>query len=276
MENPLSLCFHFCNYKQICCTITHLFLYESRRWLFMQGRVKDALAVLKRIRSTDHINTTSLMEPGTKPNNQKPFSSVTILLKKKWAIQRLLVVMILSFGMGLVYSGTFLGVGILGLNIYQITTFNCLLFLASSVLSYLFWIPRCNRRTSLLGFCMICGFSSIISTLVSHYQQALQVILELVFNILFMYVVENGDVPNLCQKLCNCTVKTGIARCLTLCAYFGGDRNEIWACHPLGVRSYGSPFRYFGNLVARDEGKMLCDTTEEQEVRDKGWCMSII
>ena len=106
--------------------------------------------------------------------------------------------MVLSFGVGMMYYGMLLGVGGLGFNIYLSSTFNALLFLASSLLTYLFWIPKCNRRISLLGFCTISGAASIFSITFGHHRMGLHVGLELitqfcasmVFNILFMHVVE--------------------------------------------------------------------------------------
>ena len=76
----------------ICSILTYFFLYESPRWLFVMGRHTDAINVLKTIGSLeDHTislspNMLALIQ--VDPNNSwnNPFSSISILLEKRWAI----------------------------------------------------------------------------------------------------------------------------------------------------------------------------------------------
>ncbi|CAO2814122.1 unnamed protein product [Amaranthus hypochondriacus] len=264
----------------MCSILIYFFLYESPRWLFVMGRHTDAINVLKTIGSLeDHTislspNMLALIQ--VDPNNSwnNPFSSIGILLEKKWAIHRLIVSMVLSFGVGMMYYGMLLGVGGLGLNIYLSSTFNALLFLASSLLTYLFWIPKCNRRISLLGFCTISGAASIFSVTFGHHRMGLHVGLELialfcasmVFNILFMYVVELF--PTCVRNTAASLSRQGllIASIFVPVLVVIGRRNQL-----LSHVIFGGTILLCGLLVIslpETRGKPLCDTMDEQEAQD--------
>ncbi|KMT02665.1 hypothetical protein BVRB_9g203420 [Beta vulgaris subsp. vulgaris] len=192
----------------LCSIVCYFFLLESPRWLFMQGRTKDSMAVLRKLGSTTHdyyTNTTSLMtnirtqQETPNDSSTSSFASLKILFKKRWAIKRLLAAVILAFGIGLMYFGMFLGVGNLGFNIYLTSTFSALISLASYLLTFLFWVQRCNRRSSLLGFCVISGATSIMfSILGKDGHEGILIGLELVslfcacmaYNLVLMYTVE--------------------------------------------------------------------------------------
>ncbi|KNA14625.1 hypothetical protein SOVF_105530 [Spinacia oleracea] len=262
-----------------CSVLVYFFLCESPRWLFMMGRQIDAVNVLKRIGSLD--DQISSMMPNmlefnqgiTIPNN--PFSSIKVLVKRRWALRRLIVAMILSFGVGMMYFGMLLGVGGLGVNIYLSSTYNALLFLSSCLLTFLFWIPRCNRRSSVLGFCTISGAAGIISITVGHRHKGIHVGLELtalfcacmVFNILFMYVVE------LFPTCIRNTAASLSRQALLLASIFVpelvvlGRRNQLFSHAVFGVT-----ILVCGVLVIclpETKGKVLCDSMEEQEAQDK-------
>ncbi|XP_021721247.1 organic cation/carnitine transporter 3-like [Chenopodium quinoa] len=250
-------------------------------WLFMMGRPMEAVNVLKSIGSLDdHISSMlpNILEfnQGIPSNNGKnPFSSMKILVKRKWAIRRLIVTMVLSFGVGMMYFGMLLGVGGLGLNIYLSSTFNALLFLSSCLLTFLFWIPRCNRRSSVLGFCTISGAAGIIPITFGHHHKGIHVGLELialfcacmVFNILFMYVVE------LFPTCIRNTAASLSRQALLLASVFVpvlvviGRSNQLFSHAVFGVT-----ILLCGLLVIslpETKGKVLCDGMEEQEAQDK-------
>ncbi|XP_021724725.1 organic cation/carnitine transporter 3-like [Chenopodium quinoa] len=265
----------------VCSILIHFFLCESPRWLFMMGRPMEAVNVLKSIGSLDdHISSMlpNILEfnQGIPSNNGKnPFSSMKILVKRKWAIRRLIVTMVLSFGVGMMYFGMLLGVGGLGLNIYLSSTFNALLFLSSCLLTFLFWIPRCNRRSSVLGFCTISGAAGIIPITFGHHHKGIHVGLELialfcacmVFNILFMYVVE------LFPTCIRNTAASLSRQALLLASVFVpvlvviGRSNQLFSHAVFGVT-----ILLCGLLVIslpETKGKVLCDGMEEQEAQDK-------
>lgn len=265
----------------ICSILTHFFLCESPRWLFMRGRTTDAVNVLKSIGSLDDHLSSSLSNmlvfkqgiPNTNGNN--PFSSVKILVKKRWAIQRLIVAMVLSFGVGMMYFGMLLGVGGLGLNIYLSSIFNALLLLSSSLLTFLFWIPRCNRRSSVLGFCTISGVASIISIVAGHHHKIVHVGLELmalfcacmVFNILFMYVVE------LFPTCIRNTAASLSRQALLFASIFVpvlvviGRRIQLFSHLIFGVTILSCGLLVI--FLPETRGRVLCDSMEEQEAQDK-------
>lgn len=270
----------------ICSILVHFFLCESPRWLFMMGRPMDAVYVLKSIGSPDeHISSTlpNMLEfnQGIPINNGKnPFSSFKMLVKRGWATRRLLVTMTLSFGVGMMYYGMLLGVGGLGQNIYLSSMFNSLLFLSSCLLTYLFWIPRCNRRSSVLAFCTISGAAGLISITVVHHHKVIHVGLLLtalfcacmVFNILFMYIVELFPtcIRNTAASLSRQALLLALVFVPVLVVI--GRRNQLFTHAVFGVT-----ILLCGLLVItlpETKGKVLCDSMEEQEARDKdGTCL---
>uniref|UniRef100_A0A7N2MJR9 Major facilitator superfamily (MFS) profile domain-containing protein n=1 Tax=Quercus lobata TaxID=97700 RepID=A0A7N2MJR9_QUELO len=92
--------------------ITYFFVYESPRWLFMQGRDKEAIAILKRIASIeDRILDSYLSNIHHRQEIPKvhPYKSMKDLFKRKWALKRILAAMVIGFGVGVVYFGMLLG-----------------------------------------------------------------------------------------------------------------------------------------------------------------------
>ncbi|KAL9244256.1 hypothetical protein vseg_018053 [Gypsophila vaccaria] len=259
----------------VCSLLVYFCLLESPRWLFLQGRQNEALSVLKRIGTMDTLAPNMLKIEQGLPSNINPFSSIKMLANKKWALHRLMVTMVLSFGVGMMYFGMFLGVGGLGQNIYLSSIFNGLIFLFSSLLTYLFWIQRCNRRSSILGFCIVSGTTSILSTVVGQHQKVIHVGLELislfcacmVFNTLFMYTVE-------LFPTCVRSTATSLSRqALLLASVFVpylvviGRKNELFSHTIFGVTIIVCGILVLTLPETRD--MVLCDTMEEQEVTAK-------
>ncbi|KAL0009512.1 hypothetical protein SO802_011014 [Lithocarpus litseifolius] len=99
------------------CIITYFFVYESHRWLFMQGRDKEALTILGRtasieVKSLDsYLSSITLNREISKVN---PYKLMEDLFKRSWALQRVLATMVLGFGIGVAFFGMLFGVENLG------------------------------------------------------------------------------------------------------------------------------------------------------------------
>jgi hypothetical protein len=81
------------------------------------------------------------------------FYALKNLLQKKWSSRRILLIMALGFGIGVVYYGMPLGLGNLSFNIYLSVTFNALSELPSSLVTF-FSIDKVRRRIALPMFCI--------------------------------------------------------------------------------------------------------------------------
>lgn len=184
------------------CALVYFFTSESPKWLFMQGREVEAVAVLERIVPEKHSSLklfVSSMPPTLKQDSSKAslYSSMKDLLKIRWTLQRLLKIMVVGFGIGMVYYGMLLGVGNLGLNIYLGVLFNGVLIIPSYFASY-FLIDRLNRRSTLLGFTMLSGVLSIVCAFIGSVMEILEIAMELAsffcacvaYNVLVIYTIE--------------------------------------------------------------------------------------
>ncbi|KAI4323274.1 hypothetical protein L6164_022894 [Bauhinia variegata] len=115
LTSILAICF---------CLAAYFFVTESPRWLVIQGREEEAMAVLKEANTTEGGGdlASSLLEDPAKANPKASilgfYSSVAVLFQKRWAVQRILAVIVLGFGTGMEYYGMSLGVGNLSFNIY--------------------------------------------------------------------------------------------------------------------------------------------------------------
>ncbi|CAL5341426.1 unnamed protein product [Camellia sinensis] len=160
---------------------------ESPRWLFLRGRKQEFLATLKTLatpakRSSlttsidddddDDIEQVQVVEEESFKDKEKDdvvvvvgglylYSAMKMLLEKSWALKRLLAVMVIGFGIGMVYYRMPLGVGSLALNLYLSTTLNALSELPASLVTFLL-VGRLNRKGSLLGFTTLSGMCSVM------------------------------------------------------------------------------------------------------------------
>ena len=117
----------------------------------VRGRKEQAVATLKSIGDVKINGSFSdLMvfeEKEEISTNLNLFSAISILLEKRWAMQRLSPVMTVGLGVGMVYYGMPLGLGNLPFNLYWNGTFNALSRAAlPSLLIVFFFIERMNRK----------------------------------------------------------------------------------------------------------------------------------
>ncbi|KMT02669.1 hypothetical protein BVRB_9g203460 [Beta vulgaris subsp. vulgaris] len=268
--------------------LAYFFMYESPRWLLLQGRERDAIDVLTSLgRHTSSQMSLSLemivkytqqnLRNNTSNSNSNPFASYKILMSKRWAAKRLIVSMLLAFGIGLMYFGMFLGVGGLGSDIYLTSVYHALLSLSSSLLAFLFWIPRCNRRISLLGFCTLSGAMSMILSIIGKGKVGGGLLLgmELVsmfsacmaYNMAMMYIVELF--PTCIRSSASSLVRqaTNLGTVLDPILVLLGRGNLLYSYGVFGLAMLLCGFLVI--LLPETRNQVLCDTMEEQELRDK-------
>ncbi|XP_021299522.1 organic cation/carnitine transporter 2-like [Herrania umbratica] len=258
------------------CTIVYFFVCESPRWLFLQRREVEAMAVLKKFGpvNVDGFNSyladIPLQEELT--NKLDKYASMKDLFRRRWALRRLLAAMALGFGVGMVYYGMLLGVGNLGINTYLSLTLNGLLDIPAYFLTFLL-IGRCKRTTSMLTFSIASGVCSIICGALSEHG-GIQIGLELVaffssctaFNVVLIYVTElfPTSVRNSATSMVRQALIFGAVFSPLLTS--AGRKNEF-LCY--GV--YGFVILCCGLFVAylpETRGMVLFDTLDEQESHD--------
>uniref|UniRef100_A0A5B7BBC3 Putative organic cation/carnitine transporter 3-like n=1 Tax=Davidia involucrata TaxID=16924 RepID=A0A5B7BBC3_DAVIN len=255
------------------CVLVHLFVRESPRWLYVRGRRDEFVATLKSIAP----ESISFSESGVSIEHDEDqdvdlYSAIRMLLEKSWAIRRLSAVMVVGFGMGMVYYGMPLGLGSLAFNLYLSVTFNALSELPASMVTF-FLIGRLNRKSSLLGFTTISGVCSVMCVVMREYVE-LQICLEMVsffsactaFNTLLIYTLElfptcvrNSAVSMVRQAV----VLGGVFSPMMVAA---GRENGLVSYGVFGV-TIGCCGLFVGCLP-ETKGGTLCDTMDEEERKE--------
>ncbi|OMO77882.1 General substrate transporter [Corchorus olitorius] len=262
------------------CILGYFFISESPRWLFLQGREIEAMAVLKKfgpVNIADDINYSFLSDNITlqkEVNKLDPYASIKELFQKRWALRRLLVAMAVGFGVGMVYYGMLLGVGNLGFDTYLSLTLNGLLDFPANFLTF-FLIERCKRTSSILTFAIASGVCSIICGLVSEHK-GIQFGLELLaffssctaFNLVLIYVTElfPTSVRNSATSMVRQALISGAVFSPLL---ISAGRNNEFLCY--GV--FGLVILCCGLFVTclpETRGMGMFDTLDEQECQDNG------
>nr|GMC49727.1 organic cation/carnitine transporter 3-like [Ipomoea batatas] len=183
---------------------------ESPRWLYVRGMKQDFVQTIKNIAPPETRNsiTTSFFGSFILDNHDQDqedqnmgmdlYAALRLLLNKGWALKRLLTVMLVGVGTGMVYYGIPLGVGEMPLNLYLSTTLNALSELPASLTTFLL-IDKLKRRSSVLGLGLLSGACCVgCVVFVSEELRWVQIGLEIVaffnactaFNVLMIYTLE--------------------------------------------------------------------------------------
>jgi MFS family permease len=265
-------------------TLVRFLVRESPRWLFVQGRENEAMATLKCIANATPDNSSltwtfsgvSSFEHETGNNNL--YSAMKILLEKRWALRRLSAVMVMGFGMGLVYYGMPLGLGNLAFNLYLSVTLNALSELPSSMVTF-FLIGKLNRKSSIMVFTSLSGVCSIMCALKGKEWRKFQIGLELVSffsactatNILFIFTIElfptlvrNSAMSMLRQAL----VLGGVFSPMLVAVGRRGDGFSSYGVFGLVIGCCG----LFAACLPETRGMTLCDTMDEEEHKENAAC----
>lgn len=260
------------------CPILYWMAMESPRWLYTQGRTKEAVGTLKTIApllsDNDAVLSQMLSEAIISARSSKPrFYEV---LERGWGVRRLLLVVPIAFGIGLVYYGMPLGVGNLGFSSYLAVTFNALSEIPSALLAFCF-IGKWKRRSSLLGFTVASCVSSAICAALGVGWRGLRVVAELVSflcactasSVLLIYTLE----------LFPTCVRNSATSAVRQMQVFGGAFGPLLAATGAGdggrVLFYGVMgvviliCGMFVVFLPETKGTVLCDTMDEQETMER-------
>ncbi|KAK6124550.1 hypothetical protein DH2020_041698 [Rehmannia glutinosa] len=247
------------------------------RWLFIKGRKEEFAETLRSIACP--ANRTGLTQSffgrctewEEKSQETDIFSAVKILLNRGWSFRRLTAVMVVGFGIGMIYYGMPLGLGNLSFDLYLSVTLNALSEFPASLVTFLL-IGKLGRRGFVLGLALLSGICSVSCVLVKW--KGMQIALELVsffsactaFDVVLIYTIELFPT---CVR--NCAVSM-VRQALV----FGGALSPVLvaAGRKNGLLSYGvfgvtiSICGLFVALLPETRDKILCDTMEEEERKD--------
>ncbi|XP_075488014.1 organic cation/carnitine transporter 3 [Primulina tabacum] len=260
--------------------IYSLFAYflvrESPRWLFIKGKKDEFAATVRSIASPVHESNLTKSFIGRciqwpeeiKPQETDIYAAMKILLKKRWALRQLLAIMVVGFGIGMIYYGMPLGLANLSFDLYLSVTLNAVSEFPASLITFVL-IGKLNRKVSVLGLSMLSGICSVACVLVSR--KGLQIGLELVsffsscaaFNVVLIYTLE----------LFPTCVRNSAVSMVRQALVVGGVISPVLvaAGRKKGFMSYGvfgvtvSFCSLFVSCLPETRGKKLCDTMEEEE-----------
>lgn len=102
-------------------------------------------------------------------------SALKMMMQRKWSLKRVLAVVTMGLGIGLVYYGMPLGHGILSFNLYLSVTFNALSEIVSSLLTWVL-LDRFNRRSTLFFLTIMSGVTSVLSIMEGGILTRLQIV----------------------------------------------------------------------------------------------------
>ncbi|KAK7313804.1 hypothetical protein VNO77_39006 [Canavalia gladiata] len=257
--------------------LVKLLVRESPRWLLVRGKKEEAVDTLKCITSITQSNLNlaiNSMSQKEETWNVDLFSTLKILLQKKWSSKRLLAIMAMGIGIGLVYYGMPLGLEILSFNLYLSVIFNALSELPSSLIAF-FIIDKFNRRSALLFFTILSGVFSVMSSMEGKLWTNLQIGFELVsffsactsFNIYLIYTTELFPtcVRNSALSMARLAVVFGGAFSPLLVGAGRGNKFLCYGVFGLVIGCSG----VFGIFLPETKGRALCDTLEEEENKEK-------
>ncbi|GMJ11624.1 organic cation/carnitine transporter 3 [Hibiscus trionum] len=254
------------------CILVHFLVPESPRWLFVKGRKEEAVTTLKSMAQTASVLTMSFsnvpVEQETWDDNI--YSSIKVLLNKKWAAHRLAAIMLTCFGVGMVYYGMPLALGNLPVNLYLGVALNALFELPTSLITF-FLIGKINRKDSLLGFTILSGVCSVLCAVMGRVRPSLQIAMELIsffnacgaFNMSLIYALElfptcvrNSAISMARQAL----VLGGVFSPLLVAA---GRKNNLISFGVFGMVIGVCGLPLIG--LPETRGGTICDTMDEEE-----------
>ncbi|KAL0813514.1 hypothetical protein Bca101_069957 [Brassica carinata] len=183
------------------CIFLCIFALESPRWLHMQGNDEEAINVLKSMSSKNKPYLESLVSqlpPEQETSEELPRYSIKDFFFRKWAFRRIVVVMIILFGLGISYYGVPLAARDIDVNIYLSETLNAVVELPTFIITPII-LERFNRRSSVLVNTLLGGASGVLCFVLSllgktgiafAFELATFFCARIGFNLMAVYMVE--------------------------------------------------------------------------------------
>ncbi|VVA91531.1 unnamed protein product [Arabis nemorensis] len=260
------------------CLFLYFFALESPRWLHMQGNDKEAIDVLIKLSPENKAyleSAISKLPLEQETTEQVPSYSINDFFTRKWAFRRILVVMIIMFGLGISYYGVPLAARDLDVNIYLSETLNALVELPTFLITPIL-LERFNRRSSVLVNTLLGGASGMLCFVLSILGKTdISFVFELGtffcarigFNLMAVYMVEMF--PTCVRSSATMMFRQALVvggACCPLIASIGGDTPSVsFAIFGITMSGLG----LFVLILPETKGLSLCDSMEEQEKRDQ-------
>ncbi|KFK42345.1 hypothetical protein AALP_AA2G244200 [Arabis alpina] len=255
----------------------YFFALESPRWLHLEGKNEEAIEVLTKISSADNAYLKEVFSrlPTKEKLLEAPSSSIKDLFIRKWASRRIVVVMIIMFGLGMSYYGVPLAVRDIKVNIYLSEALNAMVELPTFVITPIL-LERFSRRSSLIVNGLIGGASGVFCFVLSLLGRTnMAFALELAsffcarigFNLMAVYMVELFPtcVRNFATTMLRQALILGGACCPIIASVGTNVPSLSFAVFGLAMSGLG----LFALLLPETKGSSLCDTMEAQEERDQ-------
>ncbi|CAN6938979.1 unnamed protein product [Brassica oleracea] len=253
------------------------FALESPRWLYLQGRNQEAIEVLKIIspETRAYLESVSSRLRRQQHLEQAPRYTIKDLFIRTWAFKRIIVVMIIMFGLGMSYYGVPLAVRDIKLNIYLSEALNAMVELPSFVITPIL-LESFTRRSSVLVNALVGGASGVLCCFLSLFGRTkMAFALELVsflcarigFNLMAVYIVELflTCVRNCAMTMLRQALVVGGACCPIIASIGRHVPSLSFAVFGFAMSGFG----LFVLLLPETKGSSLCDTMEAQVLRDK-------
>ncbi|KAL3620842.1 hypothetical protein CASFOL_035754 [Castilleja foliolosa] len=248
---------------------------ESPRWLFIKGRKQEFADSVRSIAGpTNRAGLTQsffgrCMDWEERCSEETDiFAAVRILVERGWGLRRLAAVMVVGFGIGMIYYGMPLGLGNLPIDLYLSVTLNALSEFPASLVTFLL-IGKLGRRGFVCGLGLLSGICSVCCVLVKW--KVMQIGMELIsffsactaFDVVLIYTLE----------LFPTCVRNSAVAMVRQALVLGGALSPVLiaAGRENGMLTYGvfgvtiSICGVFVVFLPETRGKVMCDTMEEEE-----------